>query len=338
MAAERRRRSAAARAETPRPAAEPARDLDPGLVEAVRRGLSSSPRTLPPALLYDDLGSALFEAITCLPEYELTRADLRLLAAHAGEAAEALGDLFEVLELGPGGGRKAAVLLAAVLRRQAKVRFVAVDVSPAALAECRRTLEPLGQVEVALVRGAYLPGLRAATAAPAPGRRLALFLGSNLSNFDRREARAFLGDVRAYLSPEDGFLLATDLDKEPERLLPAYDDALGVTAAFNRNLLVRLNRDFGADFDLAAFAHEVRWSAAERRIEMHLRATRPCAVRVERLGLELRFAESETLWTESSHRFGLAELRGWAEAAGFRCERQWVDRSWPFAHSLLVAR
>ncbi len=330
MAGERERRPAAAGAEPFGP--------DPELAEAVRRGLSATPRTLPPALLYDDLGSALFEAITHLPEYELTRADLRLLAAHAGEAAEALGGLAEVLELGPGGGRKAAVLVAALLRRQPRVRFVAVDVSPGALAECRRTLEPLGAVEVALVRGAYLEGLRAATAAPAPGRRAVLFLGSNLSNFDRAEARAFLVAVRGCLAPGDGFLLATDLDKEPERLLPAYDDALGVTAAFNRNLLVRLNRDFGADFDLRAFAHEVRWNAAERRIEMHLRATRPCAVRVPRLGLELRFAEGQTIWTESSHRFGLAELRGWAEAGGFRCERQWVDGRWPFAHSLLVAR
>lgn len=307
------------------------------LLEAVRRGLASTPRILPPALLYDDLGSALFEAITCLPEYELTRADLRLLSAHSGEVAGLLGDLGEVLELGPGGGRKAAVLVAAVLRRQPRVRFVAVDVSPSALAECRRTLEPLGAVEVALVRGTYIDGLRAATAAPARGRRLALFLGSNLSNFDRAEARAFLRDVRACLAPGDGFLLATDLDKEPERLLPAYDDALGVTAAFNRNLLVRLNRDFGADFDLGAFAHRARWNAAERRIEMHLEATRPCAVRVGRLGLELRFAAGETIWTESSHRFGLEELRGWGEAAGFRCAGQWVDGRWPFAHSLLVA-
>lgn len=306
------------------------------LAAAVRRGLAGVPRTLPPALLYDDLGSALFEAITRLPEYELTRADLRLLAAHAGEVAEALGGLAEVLELGPGSGRKAAVLVGEVLRRQPRLRFVAVDVSPAALAECRRTLEPLG-VEVALVRGAYLEGLEAATAAPAPGRRAVLFLGSNLSNFDRAEARAFLRAVRARLAPGDGLLLATDLDKEPERLLPAYDDGLGVTAAFNRNLLVRLNRDFGADFDLAAFAHEARWNAAERRVEMHLRATRACSVRVARLGLALDFAEGETIWTESSHRFGLDELRGWAEAAGFRCARQWVDQRWPFAHSLLVA-
>lgn len=328
MAGERERGSAATEGGGP----------DPDLAEAVRGGLAAAQRTLPPALLYDDLGSALFEAITHLPEYELTRADLRLLAAHAGEAAEALGVLAEVLELGPGGGRKAAVFVAAVLRRQPRVRFVAVDVSPAALAECRRTLEPLGQVEVALVRGAYLEGLRATTAAPAPGRRAVLFLGSNLSNFDRAEAQGFLREVRACLATGDGFLLATDLDKEPERLLPAYDDSLGVTAAFNRNLLVRLNRDFGADFDLGAFAHQVRWNAAERRIEMHLRAIRPCAVRVARLGLELRFAEGETIWTESSHRFGLDELRGWAEAAGFRCQRQWVDERWPFAHSLLVAR
>ncbi len=314
-----------------------AADPDVDLAAAVRRGLAAAPRTLPPALLYDDLGSALFEAITHLPEYELARADLRLLAAHGGEVSEALGPLAEVLELGPGGGRKAAVLVAEVLRRQPRLRFVAVDVSPAALAECRRTLEPLGEVEVELVRGAYLEGLEAATAAPARGRRAVLFLGSNLSNFDRAEARAFLRAVRGRLAPGDAFLLATDLDKEPERLIPAYDDRLGVTAAFNRNLLVHLNRDFGADFDLGAFAHEVRWNAAERRVEMHLRATRACSVRVARLGLALDFAEGETIWTESSHRFGLDELRGWADAAGFRCARQWVDERWPFAHSLLVA-
>lgn len=306
------------------------------LEEQIRRGLSDSPRWLPSELLYDDLGSALFEAITHLPEYELTRADLRLLEGHALEVVDALGGPVDVAELGPGGGRKAKVFLGRALLRQPRIRFVGVDVSMAALAECRRNLAPLEGVEIELVRATYAAGLRQAPRTPG-ARRLVLFLGSNLSNFDRAGSRAFLREVRAALDPGDALLLATDLDKEPARLLPAYDDALGVTAAFDRNLLVRLNREWGADFDLRAFAHEARWNASERRIEMHLVARRATAARIPRLGLELGFAAGDTIWTESSHRFGLEEIRGWAAATGWRCERQWVDGAWPFAHSLLEA-
>ncbi len=303
------------------------------LEEQIRAGLSARPRRLPAALLYDALGSTLFEAITLLPEYQVTRADLALLARHAGALYDALGGPLEVLELGPGAGRKAALLLSAFAARQPALRFVAVDVSATALAACQDTLEALPGVSVELVEATYLEGLRAA--APTAGvQRLVTFLGSNLSNFERPEAARFLRDVRAALRPGDALLLATDLDKPAAQLLPAYDDALGVTAAFNRNVVARLARDYGATLAVGDFAHRARWNEAERRIEMHLEALRP--VRAEVLGVPLALSPGETLWTESSHRFTCEELRGWGEAAGFVVRSQWREASWAFAHTLFV--
>jgi L-histidine N-alpha-methyltransferase len=304
------------------------------LTDAMLRGLRGTPRSLPSALLYDDLGSALFEAITLLPEYELTRADLRLIEAHTPDVLRALPGPLEVVELGPGGGRKALAFLAPLCARQGEVSFVGVDVSAALLA-CRRALEALPTVNVRAVEASYLDGLRAAPRS-AGARRLVLFFGSNLSNFARREAVDFLRGVREALAPGDALLLATDVGGDAARLVPAYDDALGVTAAFNRNVLVRLNREWGADFDLAAFAHQARWDGAARRIEMHLVATRPCDVTVR--GERMHFEAGDTIWTESSHRFDVGELRAWGVETGFACEGQWVDGRWPFAHTLLVAR
>jgi len=316
-------------------AAETSRSADEHpLTEAILRGLRGSPRTLPSALLYDDLGSALFEAITLLPEYELTRADLRLITDHTFDVLRALPGPLEVVELGPGGGRKALAFLTALCARQGAASFTGVDVSAAALVACGRALEALPTVTFRAAEASYLDGLRASPRV-AGARRLVLFFGSNLSNFARREAVDFLRGVREALAPGDALLLATDVGGDPARLLPAYDDALGVTAAFDRNVLVRLNREWGADFDLAAFAHRARWDAAARRIEMHLVATRACdaAVRGERF----HFAEGDTIWTESSHRFDVGELRAWGAETGFTCAGQWVDGRWPFAHTLLVA-
>ena len=308
---------------------------DPTVAKAIVEGLRATPKTLPTALLYDALGSALFEAITELPEYGLTRADLRMIEGHAADVVRALGGPVDVVELGPGGGRKAAIFLRAVGAAQARTTFTAVDVSAAALRDCKRALEALDGVEVRCVEATYLDGLRRAERVPG-ARRLVLFLGSNLSNFYRRDALAFLRDVRATLAPGDALLLATDLEKPAAQLLPAYDDALGVTAAFNRNLLVRLNREYGADFALPDFAHEARWNALDRRIEMHLVARRACAVHL--LGATVAFAAGESVWTESSHRFRPDELRAWADQSGFACIEQWTDAEWPFAHSLFLAR
>jgi dimethylhistidine N-methyltransferase len=305
--------------------------------QLIRDGLTRPQKQLPSFLLYDAVGSSLFEVITLLPEYGVAAAGLRLVEAHRHEAVTADRPL-ELVELGPGAGNKARLFVEALRQRQERVRFLAVDVSAQALSDCRRTLREIGGVEVVSIEDTYLEGLERAAAERKNGaRQLVLFLGSNLSNFDRGEALAFLHGIRRRLRPGDALLLATDLDKDPERLLPAYDDALGVTAAFNRNLLVRLNREWGADFPVAAFTHQARWNAPQRRIEMHLQAQRACEVRVQALGLTVRFAAGETLWSESSHRFSLDELRGWAKDAGFAVAKQWVDGDWPFAQTLLDA-
>jgi L-histidine Nalpha-methyltransferase len=286
------------------------------LLQAVREGLCSPRKTLPAALLYDDLGSALFEAITFLPEYEVTRADVRLLDAHAAEVGRRLLERFA-----PGRA----------------LDFYAIDVSRQALTDCQRTVEQLPHVTVHGLEARYLDGLARVASRRREGvPLLVLFLGSNLSNFERHEARAFLRDVRGCLSPGDALLLATDLDKSIDALLPAYDDAVGVTAAFNKNLLVRLNRELDADFDVAAFRHEARWDATHRRVEMHLVATRAMDVTVRAGSFRVHFAAGESLWTESSHRFTCEELRTWGEAAGFTVDAQWVDPSWAFAHSLFL--
>ena len=304
---------------------------------AIREGLTASPRRLPSALFYDALGSQLFEAITLLPEYEVSRAGMRLLRAHA-ELMVALPGELEIVELGPGGGAKARILIEALRLRQERVRFIGVDVSQEALIACRRTLEEIPGVSALAVCGTYVEGLRQAVKLRTPRARLLVpFLGSNISNFSRADARAFLRDVRESLRQGDVMLLAADLDKPPERLLPAYDDALGVTAAFNKNALQRLNREWDADFDLTAFEHEARWRADERRIEMHLRSLKRQDVRVGRIDLAFTMEEGETIWTESSHRFRLDELQAWAAEAGFKWCGAWVDEEWPFAQCLLEA-
>jgi L-histidine N-alpha-methyltransferase len=303
--------------------------------DELKRGLTSTPRRVPTALLYDELGSMLFEAITLLPEYGVTRAGFRVLTANADAVVQALEGPLELVELGPGSGRKALVLFDALAPRQKSLPFVAVDVSQAALDDCERTLQRLPQAVVTKVCALYLDGLRQAPRREGH-RRVVLFLGSNLSNFSRVEARAFLAAIAQELRSGDALLLGVDLEKPREQLLPAYDDALGVTAAFNKNVLVRLNREWGADFDLPNFRHEARWNADERRVEMHQVAQRACTVRVTALDLTFDLKAGESLWTESSHRFSAQELKDWAREAGFEVQQQFIDEAWPFAQTLMV--
>ena len=303
--------------------------------ELIRAGLLASEKRLHSSLLYDDLGSTLFEAITHLAEYEVARADTALLHAHRGEALSMLAGPVEIVELGPGHGRKARLLIEGLGTLQPRTHFVAVDVSASALAACQRHVEQLANVDVSTVEATFIEGLCRAPRRAA--RRLVAFLGSNLSNFDRRDSLQFLRDVRNTLLPGDTLLLSADLEKPAWRLLPAYDDALGVTAAFNRNLLQRLDREYGANFELSGFAHEVRWNAPHRRIEMHLRSLRKQRVIVPRLEIEIDFAEDETIWTESSHRFSIDELYAWGAEARLECTKTWVDRDWPLALVLFTA-
>ena len=240
-------------------------------------------------------------------------------------------------ELGSGSGKKTRWILEALARRQ-MTYYYPIEISPHALAACEKEL---GQIDLLSVLGyeqPYLEGLRSV----AEGRNdrdhiLVLFLGSTIGNFDRDAGDAFLREVRATLRLGDALLLGTDLEKPVELQLLAYDDPAGVTAAFNLNLLARINRDLGADFDLGCFRHEARWNSADRRIEMHLRSTCRQSVRIPAANLRVVLNEDETIWTESSHKYKAEEIPETAERTGFRCEAQWLDSEWPFAQNLLIA-
>jgi len=294
-------------------------------------------RELPSKYLYDEVGSALFEAICVLPEYGLTRADARLLEKYAGDIVGRLPSPIQVAELGSGSGKKTRWILEALSRRQ-KTYYYPIEISPSALAACAKELGQIDLVSVVGHEQPYLEGLR--TVAKGRGEQdhlLVLFLGSTIGNFDRDAGEEFLSEMREILQPGDALLLGTDLEKDVELQILAYDDPAGVTAAFNLNLLARINRELGADFDLSCFRHEARWNSAERRIEMHLRSTCRQTVHVPAASLRFMLDEDETIWTESSHKYQAEEIPGMAERTGFHCDGQWIDREWPFAQNLLIA-
>jgi dimethylhistidine N-methyltransferase len=304
----------------------------------VRAGLTRpGQKELPSKYLYDALGSALFEAICELPEYGLTRAEERLLRRHAEEIAARWPPPAVVAELGSGTGRKTRVLLEALAARR-EVVYSPIEISPAALANCRRELADLPSVRIRALEAEYLDGLaEVAETRPSEGGLLVLFLGSTIGNFDRPAMSSFLRRVRKLLRAGDALLLGADLDKAVDALVAAYDDPLGVTAAFNRNLLTRMQRELGADCDPRAFAHLALYREADRRIEMHLASTRDQRIRVPAAGLHVFVGEGETIWTESCHKFSLRDLHRLAFLSGFRSEGQWVDPEWPFAECLWVA-
>jgi L-histidine N-alpha-methyltransferase len=287
--------------------------------------------------LYDEVGSALFETICLLPEYGLTRADARLLKRYAQEIVERLPSPVKVAELGSGSGKKTRWILEALSRRQ-KTYYYPIEISPSALEACEKELGQIDLVSIVGHERPYLVGLRdVAEGRGESDHLLVLFLGSTIGNFDREAAEKFLHGIREILCPGDALLLGTDLEKSVADQLLAYDDPAGVTAAFNLNLLARINRELGADFDLSCFRHEARWNAAERRIEMHLRSTCRQEVEIPAAGLRVMLDEDETIWTESSHKYRREEAFEMASRTGFRCDAQWIDREWPFAQNLLIA-
>lgn len=304
----------------------------------VRGGLSKpGQKELPSKYLYDELGSALFEVICLLPEYGLSRAGARLLKRHAEEIIDRVPLPAVVAELGSGSGTKTRWILEALARRQ-PVSYYPIDISRTALSRCWQELGRIDSVSIVGFERAYLDGLLDVASRRQPGQRLlVLFLGSTIGNFDRDAGDKFLRAVHAILHSGDALLLATDLEKPAAELVLAYDDPTGITAAFNRNLLGRINRELDADFDLSQFAHDVRYNQNERRIEMHLRAMSRQTVHIPRAEMEATFRAGETIWTESSHKYRLEEVVEMAKRAGFRCEAQWVDCEWPFAQSLLIA-
>jgi dimethylhistidine N-methyltransferase len=318
----------------------PILEFDKRVAAAVRDGLTSLPKRLPAWLFYDHAGSRLFEAITELPEYYLTRTERSILAAHATAmiAHSANGSRLRIAELGAGSADKTRLLLKAAVARQGAVLYEPVDVSPSALDEAKRRIErEIAGVKVAPRVMDYMhgDGQRFHLGPVSRGERtLVLYIGSSIGNFDPEEAARLLRRVRAGLEAGDGLLLGVDLVKDEAALLAAYDDAAGVTAAFNRNVLVRLNRELGADFDPEAFAHRALWNAAESRIEMHLVSRAAQQVRIAALDLAIDFAAGENLHTENSYKYRPGQAEALLKEAGFSLVSTWTDaRGW-FAVSL----
>ena len=308
----------------------------------VRRGLTADPKFLLPKYFYDELGSRLFDAICLLPEYYLTRAESEIFARHAAEIAaraRAGAGRVTLFELGSGSAAKTRRIIDALVSAQGRLDYVPVDISPAALEESARAL--LGDypsLSVTAYAADYDTALpRLPESLGAGERALVLFLGSNVGNFDRAEARDFLRRVRAALRPGDLLLLGADLKKEAAVLEAAYDDGLGVTAAFNLNLLARINRELGADFGVRDFRHVARYDEGEGRVEMHLESTREQTVRVGALGLDVGFRRGERVHTESSYKYSTAELSALASDTGFEREQTWLDPAGRFSSNLFVA-
>ncbi len=304
----------------------------------VRTGLTQpDQKELPSKYLYDDVGSALFEVICHLPEYGLTRADERLLRRHASEIVDRVVGPVSVAELGSGSGRKTRYLLEAFCRRQ-RTSYYPVEISHSALVMCERELSDIESISIVGFEREYLDGLLEVAAYRKPGHHLCvLFLGSTIGNFDRTAGTKFLSDVRNILKPGDSLLLGTDLEKPHSQLIRAYDDELGVTAAFNLNLLARANRELEADFDLSKFQHTAKVNSEARSVEMHLVSKCRQSVNIPASEITVEFEEGESIWTESSHKYSADEIDGIARRAGFRCEVQWIDEQWPFAENLLIA-
>jgi len=300
--------------------------------------LAQQPRQLPSRYLYDPLGSALFDAICHLPWYRITRAEIRLLAGHGRAIFDAWKQGDTIVELGGGNGEKLVTLVEAGRRGATSLDLHLIDVSAQALSTSARVLSALGRVRVVTHEAPYEIGLEEVRRERfGAGRMLALFLGSNIGNFDPPGAGAFLRGIRSALVRSDVFLIGADLVKPERDLLLAYDDPLGVTAAFNRNLLVRINRELGGDCDVEAFSHRAIWNAAESRVEMHLVSRRRQRVRIPAAHLEFDLADGESIWTESSYKYRPEDVARMLERAGFRLMEQWIDEEDAFALTMVEA-
>jgi L-histidine N-alpha-methyltransferase len=300
------------------------------LAADARAGLTATPKALPPVWFYDERGSALFDEITRLPEYYLTRAERSILAARADDVVER-SSATTLVELGSGTSDKTRLLLDAMAARGRLRRFVGLDVSEETLRVAAGQLTRAYGIEVHAIVGDFRHDLRAI---PRDGPRLVAFLGSTIGNLTPDQRHRFYFDLDATLDHTDRLLLGTDLVKSPARLLAAYDDPAGVTADFNRNVLGVLNRELGAHFDLAAFEHVARWNAPERRIEMWLRSTRSQRVSVDALGLEVQFAAGEEMLTETSAKFTEEQVRAELWDGGFVVDHAWTDDAGDFLLTL----
>jgi L-histidine Nalpha-methyltransferase len=302
----------------------------PGFSAEVAEGLLRRPKSLPCKLFYDSAGSVLFEEITRLPEYYLTGAELEILNASGSEIASAAGSGITVVELGSGTAVKTSTLLRGISRRQLRVPYFPVDISPAALNVARQRVEAqCSQVSAHPVIADFGEGF--AFLRRIPGRKLVLYLGSSIGNFDPEAAVEMLSQIREQLAGGDALLLGTDLVKAESILVPAYDDAQGITAQFNKNILRRLNRELSADFDLEFFRHIANWNPVQSRMEIYLESLQPQSVNLGMLSLRIQLGAGERIHTENSYKYTLAMVKDLLESAGFELARTWFDRRKWFA-------
>lgn len=320
----------------------------------VAAGLTAEPKRLSCRYFYDREGSRLFAAICELPEYYLTRAETEILERHACEIASLFPGDVTVIELGSGNAVKTRLLLEALLPPHAtlsltggegsvrgRVRYMPIDICRPVLEESAADLlQRFPPLEIVAVAAEYHQGLRHLRSESDRHRpaRLILWLGSNIGNFTRAEAARFLRRIRDTMTPADRMLVGVDLRKDRAVLEAAYDDAAGVTAAFNRNLLARINHELNGNFDLSAFQHRAVYNQDLGRIEMYLVSTRAQGVTVGRMGLTVRFEAGETIHTENSYKYSLAEIDAVATAAGLQRQRFWQDAAGRFSLHLLATR
>ncbi len=295
------------------------------VISAVREGLRATPKRLPSWLFYDEAGSALFEQITELPEYYLTRTERSIFETFAGEMLQAAGTSLTLVELGAGTASKTCVLIEELLQRQSRALFYPIDVSPSALQEAVKHLGgQFPQLRVNPIVADYTGGVEALNRIS--GRKLVLYIGSSIGNFNPDESVRILRRIRRSLSSGDALLLGTDLAKSSKTLVPAYDDAQGVTAAFNRNILARLNRELDADFDLDAFKHIALWNKRCSRMEIYLESLREQSVFLPVLDMDVKFAPGERMHTENSYKYTPEMIDSILGESGFRREQTWHDR------------
>jgi dimethylhistidine N-methyltransferase len=298
--------------------------LVPAIAADVAHGLGASPKSLPPWLFYDAHGSELFEKITVLPEYYPTRTETQILKEHAEEICRSAGGNVTVMELGAGTATKTRILLGQLLRRQLRVIYVPVDVSRAALESAHATIaRELPEVMVRPVVADYT--VESLNVTDLPGRKLLLYLGSSIGNFEREAAVALLRRARGGLSSGDSLLLGADRVKPASILIPAYDDARGITAEFNKNVLGRINRELGGHFDLGAFRHIAEWNQGASRIEIYLESAREQSVKIDLLGMTVHFKRGERIHTENSYKYSDDAILRLLADAGYTLEQTFSD-------------
>lgn len=317
------------------------------LARDVSAGLSTAPKHLPPKYFYDELGSSLFEAICRLPEYYVTRAEREILIKYADDilAASGITSVKDVclIELGSGSATKTRDFIEPLLHRAEHIHYIPLDISISSLQDsAHELLRDYPELYITAYSAEYLPALQALNSKNPPlsnedEKRIMLFLGSSIGNLDSAEAIALLQEARKNLKPKDAFLLGADLKKSADILVPAYDDALGVTAAFNLNLLLRINRELDADFDISTFSHRALYHEELGRIEMHLVSQAKQDVRIRALDLVIGFDKAETIHTENSYKFDVQQLEELARHAGFSLRRTWYDDSHYFSLNLFIA-